>query len=94
MTRQAAVEDWPTLRHTFSRAADIYITIFSHHFGLGRPIVRLLFQAGNSGLMMLHCLCPAFMRQVMICRDSCFWNYILGMPCTSEGGIGRIINTI
>jgi len=53
MTRQAAVEDWPTLRHTFSRGlrSIFYITIPSAIglLALGEPIVRLLFQAGEFG---------------------------------------------
>ena len=53
MTRQAAVEDWPTLRHTFSRGlrSIFYITIPSAIglLALGDPIVRLLFQAGEFG---------------------------------------------
>lgn len=53
MTRQAAVGDWSTLRHTFSRGlrSIFFITIPSAVglLALGEPIVRLLFQAGAFG---------------------------------------------
>ncbi|NLA58626.1 MAG: murein biosynthesis integral membrane protein MurJ [Firmicutes bacterium] len=53
MTRQAAVGDWPALRHTFSRGlrSIFFITIPSAVglLALGEPIIRLLFQAGAFG---------------------------------------------
>jgi len=53
MTRQAAMEEWDTLRHTFSRGlrSIFFITIPSAAglLALGEPVIRLLFEAGEFG---------------------------------------------